>query len=99
MIVSQIFLAAGIALFATQGNAPRVSVVVALALVVAFWSATQDIAIDSTRSILERSNRGSPSARARRYRAAVLVRARSSLTDSATAGRAWQGPRHALHFP
>ena len=82
MIVSQVFLAAGIALFATQGSAPRVSVIVALALVVAFWSATQDIAIDSYAvEILERSEQGlAVGARTALYRAAVLVSGAIAIT-------------------
>ena len=82
MIVSQVFLAAGIALFATQGAAPEVGLVVALALVVAFWSATQDIAIDSYAvEILERSEQGlAVGARTALYRAAVLVSGAIAIT-------------------
>ncbi|MEO8189800.1 MAG: MFS transporter, partial [Acidobacteriota bacterium] len=46
MIVSQLFLLAGIAFLATQSAAPRVGWVAAIAIFIAFWSASQDIAID-----------------------------------------------------
>ena len=82
MIVSQVFLAVGIALFATEGSAPRVGVVVAISLAVAFWSATQDIAIDSYAvEILERSEQGlAVGARTALYRAAVLVSGAIAIT-------------------
>jgi PAT family beta-lactamase induction signal transducer AmpG len=82
MIVSQVFLGLGIALFATQGASPRVGVVVLLSLLVAFWSATQDIAIDSYAvEILERSEQGlAVGARTALYRAAVLVSGALAIT-------------------
>jgi MFS transporter, PAT family, beta-lactamase induction signal transducer AmpG len=82
MIVSQAFLGIGILALATQGVEPRVGVVVALALFVAFWSATQDIAIDSYAvEILERSEQGlAVGARTALYRAAVLVAGALTIT-------------------
>ncbi len=82
MIVSQGFLLAGIGLLATQGLDPRVGVVVALSLFIAFWSATQDIAIDAYAvEILERSEQGlAVGARTALYRAAVLVSGAVTIT-------------------
>jgi MFS transporter, PAT family, beta-lactamase induction signal transducer AmpG len=82
MIVSEVCLIVGIALLAMQGNAPRIGAVVALSLFIAFWSATQDIAIDSYAvEILERSEQGlAVGARTALYRAAVLVSGALAIT-------------------
>jgi len=46
MLLFQLLLAGGILLLARQGNDPSVPIVAALALFIAFCSASQDIAID-----------------------------------------------------
>lgn len=82
MIASQCCLVLGIGLLATQGLDPGVGVVVALALFIAFWSATQDIAIDAYAvEILERPEQGlAVGARTALYRAAVLVSGALTIT-------------------
>jgi PAT family beta-lactamase induction signal transducer AmpG len=82
MIASQCCLVAGIGLLATQGLEPGIGVVAALALFIAFWSATQDIAMDAYAvEILERSEQGlAVGARTALYRAAVLVSGALTIT-------------------
>src|SRR5262249_41563413 len=75
MIVSQFFLAVGLLALALQGSSPKVSAVAAAAVFIAFWSASQDIAIDAYAvEVLERSEQGiAVGARVALYRAATLV--------------------------
>ncbi|HSS45755.1 MAG TPA: MFS transporter [Thermoanaerobaculia bacterium] len=59
MVISEALLAAGIGLLVLQAQAPRVGVVAALAIFIAFCSASQDIAIDAYAvEVLERSEIG-----------------------------------------
>ena len=82
MIVSQFFLLAGIALLATQAESPRVGMVAALAMFIAFASASQDIAIDGYAvEVLEPSEMGTAvGARVALYRAATLVSGAIAIT-------------------
>ncbi|MEP7131886.1 MAG: MFS transporter [Acidobacteriota bacterium] len=82
MIVSQLFLLAGIAFLATQSAAPRVGWVAAIAIFIAFWSASQDIAIDGYAvEVLEPSEMGTAvGARVALYRAAVLLAGAVAIT-------------------
>lgn len=82
MIVSQIFLIAGIGALALEGASPQVGLVAAAALFVAFWSASQDIAIDGYAvEVLERSEQGlAVGARVALYRAATLVSGAVAIT-------------------
>ena len=82
MIVSQLFLLAGIAYLATQSEAPRVGLVAAIAIFIAFWSASQDIAIDGYAvEVLQPSEMGTAvGARVALYRAAVLLAGAVAIT-------------------
>jgi PAT family beta-lactamase induction signal transducer AmpG len=82
MIVSQAFLAVGLLALALQGASPRVALVAAAATFIAFWSATQDIAIDAYAvEVLERSEQGlAVGARVALYRAATLVSGAVAIT-------------------
>ena len=82
MIVCQVFLFGGTALLATQAADPRVAPVAALAVLIAFWSASQDIAIDGYAvEILEREEQGlAVGARVALYRAATLIAGAVAIT-------------------
>ncbi|MCA1610521.1 MAG: MFS transporter [Acidobacteria bacterium] len=82
MIVSQLFLLAGIAFLATQSSAPRVGLVAAIAIFIAFWSASQDIAIDGYAvEVLRPEEMGmAVGARVALYRAAVLLAGAVAIT-------------------
>lgn len=82
MIVSQVFLAAGLLGLALQGASPKVGAVAAVATFIAFWSASQDIAIDAYAvEVLERSEQGlAVGARVAFYRAATLVSGAVAIT-------------------
>ena len=72
MLISEALLAAGIGLLVLQAQAPRVGVVAALAIFVAFCSASQDIVIDAYAvEVLERSEIG------------MVVGARNAMSRSA----------------
>jgi MFS transporter, PAT family, beta-lactamase induction signal transducer AmpG len=82
MIVSQLFLLAGIAFLATQSEKPQVGLVAAIAIFIAFWSASQDIAIDGYAvEVLEPSELGTAvGARVALYRGAVLLSGAVAIT-------------------
>ncbi len=82
MIVSQLFLLGGIAYLATQSVSPRVGLVAAIALFIAFWSASQDIAIDGYAvEVLQPAEMGTAvGARVALYRAAVLLAGAVAIT-------------------
>src|SRR5712692_6161042 len=82
MIVSQTFLIAGLAALALQGASPKVGLVAAAAIFIAFWSASQDIAIDGYAvEVLQRSEQGlAVGARVAFYRAATLVSGAVAIT-------------------
>lgn len=82
MIVCQILLLAGIALLATQASDPHVVPVAAIAVFIAFWSASQDIAIDGYAvEVLEREEQGlAVGARVALYRAATLIAGAVAIT-------------------
>jgi MFS transporter, PAT family, beta-lactamase induction signal transducer AmpG len=82
MIVSQVFLAVGLVALALQGASPRVGAVAAAATFIAFWSASQDIAIDAYAvEVLERHEQGlAVGARVALYRAAALVSGAVAIT-------------------
>jgi MFS transporter, PAT family, beta-lactamase induction signal transducer AmpG len=82
MIVSQVFLAVGLVALALQGASPRVGAVAAAATFIAFWSASQDIAIDAYAvEVLERHEQGlAVGARVALYRAATLVSGAVAIT-------------------
>ena len=82
ILLSQVFLIVGIGLLAAQGGSPRVAAVAAISLFVAFWSASQDIAIDGYAvEILERAEQGmAVGARVALYRAAVLISGAVAIT-------------------
>jgi PAT family beta-lactamase induction signal transducer AmpG len=82
MIVCQLFLLAGCALLALQSANPRVATVALLAVFVAFWSASQDIAIDGYAvEVLEREEQGlAVGARVALYRAATLIAGAVAIT-------------------
>ncbi len=96
MVVSQVVLLLGIGLLAWQGIDPSVGVVAALAVFIAFWSATQDIAIDGYAvEILEREEQGlAVGARVAFYRAATLVAGALTITLGERFG--WPGVFTAL---
>jgi len=91
MIVCQIFLFAGIALLASQAADPRVVKVAALAVFIAFWSASQDIAIDGYAvEVLERAEQGlAVGARVALYRAATLIAGALAITVGERIGWTW----------
>ena len=82
MAVSQLLLLVGIAALALEAGAPRVGAVAALALFIAFWSASQDIAIDGYAvEVLEREEQGAAvGARVALYRAATLLSGAVAIT-------------------
>ncbi|MGE5279013.1 MAG: AmpG family muropeptide MFS transporter [Acidobacteriota bacterium] len=82
MVISQVLLMLGIGSLALQANAPRVGVVAAIALFVAFWSASQDIAIDGYAvEVLEKGEQGAAvGARVALYRAATLLSGAVAIT-------------------
>jgi PAT family beta-lactamase induction signal transducer AmpG len=82
MIVCQLFLLAGCGALALQASNPRVSSVALVALFIAFWSASQDIAIDGYAvEILEREEQGlAVGARVALYRAATLIAGAVAIT-------------------
>lgn len=82
MVVSQVFLLLGIGALAFQADAPTVGAVAALAIFVAFWSASQDIAIDGYAvEVLEKSEQGTAvGARVALYRAATLLSGAVAIT-------------------
>jgi PAT family beta-lactamase induction signal transducer AmpG len=88
MLVAQLFLALSIAALAWQARAPEVAVVGALAIAVAFCSASQDIAIDGYAvEVLEKRELGTAvGARVALYRAAVLVSGAVAITVGERAG-------------
>ncbi len=82
MVVCQLFLFAGCILLALQASNPRVGTVALLALFIAFWSASQDIAIDGYAvEVLEREEQGlAVGARVALYRAATLIAGAVAIT-------------------
>jgi PAT family beta-lactamase induction signal transducer AmpG len=82
MIVTQAFLAVGIAGLAFQARSPEVVLVAAISIFIAFWSASQDIAIDGYAvEVLERHEQGlAVGARVALYRAATLVSGAVAIT-------------------
>src|SRR5215813_4063078 len=82
MVVTELFLIFGIGALAFQAEHPRVGLVAALAIFIAFWSASQDIAIDAYAvEVLERSEQGlAVGARVALYRAATLVSGAVAIT-------------------
>jgi MFS transporter, PAT family, beta-lactamase induction signal transducer AmpG len=82
MIVSQLFLLAGCVLLALQASDPTVTTVAVLAVFIAFWSASQDIAIDGYAvEVLEREEQGlAVGARVALYRAATLIAGAIAIT-------------------
>ena len=82
ILLSQLFLIVGIGLLAAQGGSPQVGPVAVISLFVAFWSASQDIAIDGYAvEILERAEQGmAVGARVALYRAAVLISGAVAIT-------------------
>jgi MFS transporter, PAT family, beta-lactamase induction signal transducer AmpG len=82
MIVCQLFLFAGCVLLALQSSDPSVTTVALLALFIAFWSASQDIAIDGYAvEVLEREEQGlAVGARVALYRAATLIAGAIAIT-------------------
>jgi PAT family beta-lactamase induction signal transducer AmpG len=82
MLVSQAFLVVGLVALALQGASPRVGLVAAAATFIAFWSASQDIAIDAYAvEVLERSEQGiAVGGRVALYRAATLVSGAVAIT-------------------
>jgi len=82
MVITELFLIVGISALAFQANRPRVSLVAALAIFIAFWSASQDIAIDGYAvEVLERSEQGlAVGARVALYRAATLISGAVAIT-------------------
>src|SRR5580765_6067066 len=82
MIICQAFLILGLLGLAAQGASPRVAAVAAVATFIAFWSASQDIAIDAYAvEVLERSEQGlAVGARVALYRAATLISGAVAIT-------------------
>ncbi|HKA35237.1 MAG TPA: MFS transporter [Thermoanaerobaculia bacterium] len=82
MIVCQAFLIVGVLALAAQGASPRVGAVAAIATFIAFWSASQDVAIDAYAvEVLERSEQGlAVGARVAFYRAATLLSGAVAIT-------------------
>jgi PAT family beta-lactamase induction signal transducer AmpG len=91
MIVCQLFLFAGTAFLATQAANPRVGTVAAMAVFIAFWSASQDIAIDGYAvEVLEREEQGlAVGARVALYRAATLIAGAVAITFGEKIGWGW----------
>ncbi|HEX5133869.1 MAG TPA: MFS transporter [Thermoanaerobaculia bacterium] len=82
MVVCQLFLLAGCVLLALLSANPRVGTVALLAVFIAFWSASQDIAIDGYAvEVLEREEQGlAVGARVALYRAATLIAGAVAIT-------------------
>jgi PAT family beta-lactamase induction signal transducer AmpG len=82
MLLFQVLLAAGILLLARQGAAPSVPVVAALALFIAFCSASQDIAIDAYAvEVLQKDELGvAVGGRVALYRVAMLAAGAVTIT-------------------
>jgi PAT family beta-lactamase induction signal transducer AmpG len=82
MLVFQALLAVSIALLALEARSPSVAAVAALAIFVAFASASQDIAIDGYAvEVLEKSELGTAvGARVALYRAATLLSGAVAIT-------------------
>lgn len=82
MIVCQLFLFAGCVLLALLSADPKVGTVALLAVFIAFWSASQDIAIDGYAvEVLEREEQGlAVGARVALYRAATLIAGAVAIT-------------------
>jgi MFS transporter, PAT family, beta-lactamase induction signal transducer AmpG len=82
MVVCQLFLLAGCVLLALLSANPRVGTVALLAVFIAFWSASQDIAIDGYAvEVLEREEQGlAVGARVALYRAATLIAGAIAIT-------------------
>ena len=82
MILCQLFLIVGLLGLAAQGASPKVGAVAAVATFIAFWSASQDIAIDAYAvEVLERSEQGlAVGARVALYRAATLISGAVAIT-------------------
>lgn len=82
MAVSQALLMLGIGSLVFQSAAPQVRAVAALAVFIAFWSASQDIAIDGYAvEVLEREEQGAAvGARVALYRAATLLSGAVAIT-------------------
>jgi len=82
MVVSQILLILGIASLAFEAGSPEVVVVGAIAIFIAFCSASQDIAIDGYAvEILEKSEQGAAvGARVALYRGATLLSGAVAIT-------------------
>jgi PAT family beta-lactamase induction signal transducer AmpG len=90
MIVTQGFLIVGILALATQALSPTVAAVAAIAIFIAFWSASQDIAIDGYAvEVLEKQEQGlAVGARVALYRAATLLSGAVAITFGEQIG--WQ---------
>src|SRR5262249_12611597 len=90
MIVTQGFLILGILALATQAQSPTVGAVAAIAIFIAFWSASQDIAIDGYAvEVLEKPEQGlAVGARVALYRAATLLSGAVAITFGEQIG--WQ---------
>jgi PAT family beta-lactamase induction signal transducer AmpG len=82
MVVCQLFLLAGCVLLALLSADPKVGTVALLAVFIAFWSASQDIAIDGYAvEVLEREEQGlAVGARVALYRAATLIAGAVAIT-------------------
>jgi PAT family beta-lactamase induction signal transducer AmpG len=82
MLLFQVLLAAGLVLLAGQGSHPEVPVVAAIALFIAFCSASQDIAIDGYAvEVLEKHELGvAVGGRVALYRVAMLVAGAIAIT-------------------
>jgi MFS transporter, PAT family, beta-lactamase induction signal transducer AmpG len=82
MVVTQVLLMAGIGALAIHADSPRVAAVAAIALFIAFCSASQDVAIDGYAvEVLEKSEQGAAvGARVALYRAATLLSGAIAIT-------------------
>lgn len=91
MLLFQALLAAGIAMLAFEARSPSVAAVAALAIFVAFCSASQDIAIDGYAvEVLERAEMGTAvGARVASYRGATLVAGALTITLGERLGWTW----------
>jgi len=88
MLLFQILIAGGLLLLARQAAAPTVAVVAALAVFIAFCSASQDIAIDGYAvEVLEKSELGvAVGGRVALYRAAMLAAGALAITVGQNVG-------------
>jgi PAT family beta-lactamase induction signal transducer AmpG len=82
MIICQAFLIVGLLGLAAQGASPRVAAVAAVATFIAFWSASQDIAIDAYAvEVLEKDELGvAVGGRVALYRIAMLIAGAVAIT-------------------